>query len=98
MSRLIRRTVLAAVLVLLAGSAAHAGTPGLRFPGPSPVRAGWLGAAWEWIALRLAPAPRAAPSWEKAGCGMDPDGKPKPECGEEPSPAAGGMMDPDGKD
>ncbi|HEV2853200.1 MAG TPA: hypothetical protein VHC97_10395 [Thermoanaerobaculia bacterium] len=83
MSRFIRCTLAAFVLVCLTAGAARA-VP-VR-PDVALSEAGrLLDAGWDWLVNRLRPAEpparpdRSAPrSQQKYGCGMDPDGKPKP--------------------
>ncbi|HYN21757.1 MAG TPA: hypothetical protein VE078_12405 [Thermoanaerobaculia bacterium] len=60
MSRTVRTTALAAVLVLTAASAAQASPPSAA-------------AIWDWVTSWISPA-GMRPLWEKAGCQMDPDG------------------------
>jgi hypothetical protein len=73
MKRVLRR--IAAVLVLALSTLAAAQAAGR--PAPAwPERAGFLDAAWTWIALHALPAarPDRTARLEKAGCEMDPDG------------------------
>ena len=81
MSRFIRCVLSAFVLVCLtAGSAqALAARPALAVPEAASL----LDAAWSWLVGRLRPAKPPAPRQDgsrqqKYGCGIDPDGKPRP--------------------
>jgi hypothetical protein len=72
MSGLIRRAAAVLVLVLLTAGAAQAWPTASLHPALAAREAGSLAAAWEWLLSHLR-KPRP-----KAGCGMDPDGKPLP--------------------
>ena len=79
MSRLIRCTLSAFVLVCLTVGSAQA-LPA-RPVNAVPEAASLLNAAWSWLVERLRPAEPPVPRQDgsrqqKYGCGMDPDGKP----------------------
>lgn len=79
MSRSIRWIAVAVVLTLSSASAAQAWPAAAPVHSLVTVEAGKLAAtAWEWLASRLRPVePRGRQTVKpKAGCGMDPDGKP----------------------
>lgn len=84
-SRITRWTAVAIVFASLAAGAAAAvpdwpAAQGRRPAHAAPVRESLLSTVWEWLgSLFVRPAdppPAGAPA--KAGCGMDPDGKPLP--------------------
>jgi hypothetical protein len=81
MLRLIRCILAALVIVCLTAGAAQALPVRSDFALPEAGRL--LDAAWNWVVNRFRPAePPAArqdlSQQQKTGCGMDPDGKPKP--------------------
>lgn len=82
MSRFIRCFLSAFVLVCLTAGSAQA-LPARPAASWVSEAASVLDAAWSWLAGRLWPAEPPAPRQDgsrqqKYGCGMDPDGKPKP--------------------
>lgn len=84
MSRFIRCALSAFVLVCLTAGSVQA-LPVRPATFAVPEVASVLDAAWSWLVGRLRPAEPPAPrqdssQQQKTGCGVDPDGKPRP-CG-----------------
>lgn len=82
MSRSLRRAAVFLVLALLTAGASQA-RPTVRVrPALAAPEAGSLLAAWDRLLSRFrsleAREPRSGGGQPKAGCGMDPDGKPSP--------------------
>ena len=81
MSRKNRWSAVVFVLACLTASTAQAWPLGQDQPGfAAPPVVSRLAAAWDWLASQIRRAPATAPSppapQRKAGCTVDPDGKP----------------------